>query len=208
MRAALGLRAHSGWAAVVAVAGRPDAPVVLEGRRIVIADPAIHGSKQPFHAAEGWPLPKAEEYLKRCTQSTNSLARQAMSAVVAHLQKQGHEVVGCGLLAASGRPVPDSLADTLASHAMIHTAEGDFFRTALAEAAEDCKIRVTRVKEKELLARGAEGLGKPASELQRRLAELGKPLGSPWTQDEKYATLVGWLVLAGRPAAGPRRQAR
>jgi hypothetical protein len=31
-----------------------------------------------------------------------------------------------------------------------------------------------------------------------RLAALGKPLGPPWTQDEKLASLAAWLVLRGR----------
>jgi hypothetical protein len=32
--------------------------------------------------------------------------------------------------------------------------------------------------------------------LLRRLTELGSTFGSPWTQDEKYAALAAWLVLA------------
>jgi len=28
------------------------------------------------------------------------------------------------------------------------------------------------------------------------LTELGAGFGSPWTQDEKYAALAAWLVLA------------
>jgi len=33
-------------------------------------------------------------------------------------------------------------------------------------------------------------------ELMRRVTELGRPLGSPWSQDEKFATLAAWLALA------------
>ena len=36
--AALGLRAHSGWAALVAVGGGPASPQVLDRRRIEMAD--------------------------------------------------------------------------------------------------------------------------------------------------------------------------
>jgi hypothetical protein len=62
IRAALGLRAHSGWAARVAMAGTARGPAVVERRRILTADPAIRGSKQPYHAAEGWELAKATRY--------------------------------------------------------------------------------------------------------------------------------------------------
>jgi hypothetical protein len=33
------------------------------------------------------------------------------------------------------------------------------------------------------------------SELERRVQEMGKPLGPPWTQDQKYAALVAWMAL-------------
>ena len=193
--AALGFRAHSGWAALVVVAGTPREPVAVHRRRVIIADPAIPGSKQPFHAAEGWPLAKTEEYLNRCIGRTKLMARDAVSTLIASLQESGHSVRGCGILGASGRPLPD-IAATLASHALIHTAEGELFRNALIAAGEDCRLPVTRVKEKELFALASEALRTPAEKLQRRITELGKPLGSPWTQDEKLATLVAWMVLA------------
>jgi hypothetical protein len=32
----------------------------------------------------------------------------------------------------------------------------------------------------------------------RRVAALGRPLGAPWTQDEKFASLIAWLALSPR----------
>jgi hypothetical protein len=52
------------------------------------------------------------------------------------------------------------------------------------------------VRERDVLARAAEATGRTASELQRRVAEMGRALGPPWRQDEKLATLVAWTVLA------------
>ena len=63
--AALGFRAHSGWAALVAVAGTPQSGQVLLRRRIELADPKVPGSKQPYHAAEGEKFPKAEKIIGR-----------------------------------------------------------------------------------------------------------------------------------------------
>lgn len=202
-KAALGFRAHSGWAALVVVSGPTHKPSVVARRRIEIADPAIRGSKQPYHAAERGPLAKAEKYLNRCIAKTRLLARQAVFAVVNDLRQTGLDVVGCGLLGASGRPLT-TLAATLASHALIHTAEGELFRNALIEASEHCDLAVTMVTERELYARGAADLGLSVEELQSRVTELGRPLGPPWTQDEKHAALIGWMVLA----AAPRRSAR
>jgi hypothetical protein len=33
------------------------------------------------------------------------------------------------------------------------------------------------------------------NELMRRLTELGRSFGAPWSQDEKFATLAAWLAL-------------
>lgn len=195
---ALGLRAHSGWAALVAVAGTTRSPAVVDRRRIEIADPGIPGSKQPYHAAEGLDLKQAGALLKRCEEASHLLARRAFNAALDDLRAEGHEPVGCGLLLASGRPLT-TLAETLASHARIHTADGEHFRDALAHAAEHAKLPVTRVRERELHERGAAALRVPAGELKRRVAELGRAIGPPWTQDEKLAALVAWLVLAAAP---------
>ncbi len=58
--AGIGLRTHSGWAALVAVAADGDVPLVVARRRIEIADAAIRGAKQPYHAAEPMPLSRAK----------------------------------------------------------------------------------------------------------------------------------------------------
>jgi len=208
-QAALGFRAHSGWAALVVAAGPLEGPTVLDRRRIEITDPGIPGSKQPYHAAQRLSLPRAEQYLGRCIEKTKLLARGRVSAVVDEVREKGYAVVSAGILAASGRPLT-TLEATLASHALIHTAEGELFRNALIEACEQLKLAVTKVSERELYARAETQLGLPFGELRRRVAELGRPLGPPWGQDQKHAALVAWLALAvaGRPPAPPRKHAK
>ena len=196
-RVAMGLRVHSGWAAVVTVGGARRAPVVLARRRIVIFDEAIAGSKQPFHAAENMELKKAEAHIARCKASTWKMAREEFGAVVKDMREQGQKVGGCGLLLASGRPV-GTLPAALASHAMLHTAEGQFYRAALREASEHFAVPVTGVREKELFARAAETLRMSENEIRRRIGEMGKAIGAPWSQDEKLAAIVGWMVLKAR----------
>jgi hypothetical protein len=192
--AALGFRAHSGWAALVAVAGTPRSPAVLIRRRIGLVDPSVRGAKQPYHEAEGKNLPKAREIIRRCSSDASKLAGKVFREVVGELGRNGHRVAGCGLLLASGRPLP-ALEAILASHALIHTADGELFRDALAGASEDCGVPVTRVPEKELLQRVTADLRISTDELQLAIRELGRSLGPPWTRDEKFAALAGWLAL-------------
>ena len=197
-RVALGLRSHSGWAALVAVAGGSPEPQVVLRRRIELADAAIEGSKQPYHEAEGKNPKEAERIVTRCIESSRLLARQALRAVVDELRGRDHDVAGCGLLLASGRILPEDVHAILASHALIHAAEGEMYRDVLRRASEHLSLRVTGVRERDVLARAAEATGRTASELQRRVAEMGRALGPPWRQDEKLATLVAWVALAAK----------
>ena len=85
---------------------------------------------------------------------------------------------------------------TLASHPLLHTAEGRLFRDALVQASKHCRLPAFGVKEKEIYARGTAELGLPADDLKARLTEMGLGIGPPWTQDEKLSALVAWLALA------------
>lgn len=152
----------------------------------MLADPELEGSKQPYHAAAGLPLRQAECLVQSAIESSRGLALEAIQAAMRALGARKHEVVGCGLTLASGKSLPD-LARVLASHALIHTAEGELFRQALIWSAQECGLPVTCVKEKEL----------DPSALQR-LDSLGKLIGPPWTQDQKYAAAAAFLELGPR----------
>jgi hypothetical protein len=193
--AALGFRAHSGWTAAVAVAGSPREPVVIARRRIETADPAIAGSKQPYHAAEDLDPRKAKSLIGRCRARSLQLASDAVAAVVADLKKQGHKVVVAGVVAGSGRVLPE-LSAILRSHALLHTAEGEFYRDVMAEASQAGSLLVTKVPERELWEKGAAVFHISADDLEQRLKELGRSLGPPWQQDQKFAALAAWIALA------------
>jgi hypothetical protein len=169
---------------MVAVAGKIDAPQVLERRRIVIADPDMPGSKQPYHAASELPFPEGEALIRNAIESSQALALEAILASVKALRSQGHEVAGCGIVLGSGKVLP-ALKGILASHALIHTAEGEMFRNVLVWAAREHGLPVTGVREKGL---------DPTS--LKRIESIGKLIGPPWTQDQKYATVAALMALA------------
>lgn len=203
-RAALGFRAHSGWAALVAVAGPVAEPAAVVRRHVVLSD---RTPRQPFHAAEGRPFAAAEDLVRRSTDEANALADRAVREAVAELQAIGHEVVASGLLLSAGRPLP-GLREILASHSLIHSAEGELFRDVLRQASRRCGLGLVEVRERELEERAAQALRRPTADLQRRLAEWGKALGSPWTQDEKRAALVAWMALETAVGGGRTSRSR
>jgi hypothetical protein len=187
------------------VTGPPRSPSVIDRRRIGLIKPGI--PRQPYHAAERMELKAAEKLIRRCTDTARLLAREAVGAAIRDLRKKGYEVVGSGLLLASGQPLP-GFAATLASHALIHTAEGELFREALLHASERHCLPVTRVKEREIFAQAAAELGLRVESLPARLNDLGRPLGPPWRQDEKLAALVAWLAVASPPQRHTRPRER
>ncbi|HEV2349478.1 MAG TPA: hypothetical protein VG028_06480 [Terriglobia bacterium] len=195
-RAALGFRAHSGWVAVVAVAGDTRSPKVVGRSRVELASLEIPRPVQPYHAAQKMELKKAEAHIARFAEEARNFAAKAMRDVVQELRIQGYQVVSCGIVSGSGRPAPTVKA-ALASHPLLHTAEGELFRNAIIQASRQCRLAVLQIKERELFARGVKELGLPLGGLQFILDKIGEPLGPPWGQDQKLASLMAWLALSG-----------
>ncbi len=188
----LGFRVHSGWAIVVALAGTPEAPVVVHRRRLELADPAVHGSVQPYHTAKAMKSEEAVEFIQRCRNCVMGKAEMEVRAVIAELSR--YRVSGAAILLASGRPIPE-LAAILASHPLMHTAEGVFFREPLLKASAACGLAITPIKERDLISEAAARLGIPAVVVEQRVTMMGKVAGPPWRQDEKLAAVAAWLIL-------------
>lgn len=201
-RAALGFRMHSGWGALVAVSNDGGLEVI-ERRHIVVAEASVPGSKQPYHYAENLEVKQAEEYIARCSTASMQLALAAVRETLLQIEDSAYCVQGAAILMASGRKLP-SLDRILASHALIHTAEGEFFRNIAHRACEQAALRVTRFRERELEESTKKILGKQANQITQCIAEVGKRLGAPWTQDEKLAALAAVLVLAASKPSVPK----
>ena len=160
---------------------------------MVIIEPTMKGAKQPYHFAETLSLQEAEHHIQKCAAASQRLALKAIREMLDAVSAQNCRVLGCAMLLASGRALP-TLQKILASHALIHTAEGEFFRKAVREACEHCGIPVVGIRERELDERANATFGKAAVSVQQHILGLGKTVGSPWTQDEKTAALAGLIV--------------
>ena len=110
------------------------------------------------------------------------------------MRAAGEDPRAAGIIASSGR-VGATLEATLASHALIHTADGNHFRDALARGCEALGLTVTRIPQKVLLEHASVTLKKSPQALAATLASLGRGLGAPWGADQKSATLLAWLLL-------------
>lgn len=199
-KAAFGIRVHSGWAVLVCVSGDPAIPELVDRRRIVIIDSMMQGAKQPYHFAENLGLEEAERHLQKCAAVSLRLAVQAIREMLDGVSARKYRVLGCAMLLASGRALP-SLQNILASHSLVHAAEGEFFRKVVREASERCGIPVVGFRERELDERANATFGNRARSLRQHISELRKVVGSPWTQDEKTAALAA-LIISETNGAG------
>ncbi|MFY9802472.1 MAG: hypothetical protein WA211_14250 [Candidatus Acidiferrales bacterium] len=198
--AALGFRAHSGWTAVVALSVTKGVPNVLARQRVHLVEKFTYRLRQPYHTGERMPLDEARAFISRVETQAEALALSAINELEKSLHEQGYELKRSGLVLASGRQLPP-LPQILASHALIHTADGELFRRAILHASAHSGLASATVKERELLNETSRILRLKPNDLTRRIADLGRPLGPPWSQDEKLASLAAWLALASPPSA-------
>jgi hypothetical protein len=198
--AALGFRAHSGWTALVALSISKGTPCVLARQRIHLVETFTYRFRQPYHTAKNMPLDQGRAFIASVQTQARDLAYRAVRELQESLQTQGYRLTRCGLVLASGRPLPN-LPAILASHALIHTADGELFREALLHASARCDLLSKTAKERELRDEAPQMLRLRPDDLTRCMVELGRSLGPPWSQDEKFATLIAWLALASKPSS-------
>lgn len=195
MRVAFGMKAHSGWAALVVLGKQGDGFVVVDRRRIELVK--NEWAKQPYHAAEGLQPQAARDLVERGIDAAHENAVREMKATVQRESERKNEVKACGVLV--GSPMPDwSVAEILAVHFRMHKAEGVLFRDALIHAAKDCKLKALEIPEKEIMAHAEHKLKIPALELSKQLSAIGKAAGPPWGKDQKDAALAAMVAFAVR----------
>jgi hypothetical protein len=195
--AAVGFRVHSGWTALVALGVTKGALVVLARDRVHLVETFTYEFRQPYHTAEKMPPDKGRAFISQAQTEARRLALHAIRKLKSDLQEQGYSLACCGLLLTSGRTLP-ALPQILASHSLIHSADGELFREALLHAGARCGLQALTIKEREILESASRALRVKPADLTHRVAELGQPLGAPWTQDEKFASMVAWLALKSK----------
>ena len=195
MHVALGLKAHSGWAALVAIGQHDGTLSLVDRRRLELVDrDEASWAKQPYHAAEGLQARDARQIVERGLTAARRHATREVRDAVTRLEREGHTIDGCAVL--MGQPMPEwSVDDILAVHFRMHKAEGVLFRDALARAAKACGQRLVEIPEKTLQDHARRALGAPPVAFAKHIATLGKTAGPPWGKDQKEAALAAMIAL-------------
>jgi hypothetical protein len=192
MKVALGMKSHSGWAAVVVVGRNERNYVVIDRRRIELVDE--EWAKQPYHAAEGLETELARTLVKRGVEAAHRIAARELRILIDRERERQNQVAACAVL--TGAAMPEWSTDQILSvHFRMHTAEGVLFRNALVQAAEACEVKCVAIPEKSLADVAEKTLNAPVSALAKQITALGKTVGPPWGKDQKDAALAALIAL-------------
>jgi hypothetical protein len=197
MRVAIGLKAHSGWAALVVIGSISSELHVIDRRHIeLVEDEDAPSAKQPYHRAEGLHGDAARDVVARGVEAARRSAVREIRAALSRSHELGHEIVACAVLVAD--PMPDwSTDEILAVHFRMHKAEGVLFPDALVQGARACELNVVVIPEKRLTEHAESSLARPLSRLMKEIETLGKSVGAPWGKDQKSAALAAMIGLHG-----------
>jgi hypothetical protein len=197
MRVAIGLKARTGRAILIAVSDSRPAQVLERCELRLLPD----GDFAPYHAAEGLPPQAAQQCVDRSIAAARHLAEHGIRSALEELSQAGNEICACGILVGPGMP-PWTTAEIVAVHVRMHQAEGELFRDVLVHGARACGLQADTLPEKTALDAAASRLGLRRSELELRLKLLGKIVGPPWGKDQKEAAAAALWALS-KPASSP-----
>lgn len=185
MHQVLGFRVKSGRATAVVLGGSRAEPQALHRRIVLLSDPELPESKQPYHARAGV-LEEGRETIDRRTRAVREATERSVDALLSEQPAAAAALVVGSLID------PARIANP---HIRAHALEGQLFRTTLEQALEVRDVRCVVMLEKGLRGAAAELLGREAEELERAVSRLGRGRLSPWRADEKQAALAAWTQL-------------
>jgi hypothetical protein len=189
---AIGFRSKTGRAIAVVLTGPRDAPEVVLRQDVVLSDPELPVSLQPYHSVMDVPWEDADRKLKRVLRAIQRVSFGEVSGIVADLRTSGASIRGVGIVGGSAHD-PARIGNP---HVRAHAAEGQLFRRVLEEGAAAVGLPWVSFAEAELNGAAADLLGRSAAILATQLTAMGRMGIRPWRADEKAAALAAWIVLA------------
>jgi hypothetical protein len=192
--AALGCRAHTGWAALVVIAGGVARPEVVFRGRVELGDPAGRVRRNVYHAARALELASAAALVEAAERIAAERAAAALERTVRDAADEGAVVRSCAVVV--GKFSGARLESILASHALAHAAEGRLYQGALLRGAESRGLEPVAIPKQSIWEQGESALCVGRDELQRWIDQLRREIGPPWAEDQKLAALAAWIALA------------
>ena len=189
--AALGFRVKSGWAMAVLLAGPSSTPKLVKCQDVLLSDPKIPNSKQPYHAALELPEKEGQAVTEKLAKVVSGRAKRSVDELLKQAREAGYEVRRAALVVGS-LVDPASLHN---QHIRAHGLEGQLFRTVLQEAFDSQSIPCAVLLEKGVYLRAAAPLGVTEAKAKSTVVKLGESHEGSWRAEEKLAALAAWMSL-------------
>jgi len=192
--AGLGFRVKSGWGMAVLLAGPSTAPKLIQCRAVLLSDPKIPQSKQPYHAALELPASEAKSVTRKLRKVVTDAAKKSVWELLNEANELQYEVLGAGL-------VVGSLVDPATlhnEHIRAHGLEGQLFRTVLENALDGHGIPHQVLLERNAYVAASPMLENSSAAAKKWIAGLGESHNGSWRAEEKLAALGAWIALCGR----------
>ena len=193
--AAIGCRAHTGWAALVVVAGGVARPEVLYRGRAELGDPGGRVRRNVYQASRALKPTEAAALVAAAERIAAEQAAAALEQTVRDARDEGAVVRSCAVVVGTF-PAGARLESILASHALAHAAEGRLYQGALLQGGESRGLDTIAITKRSIWEQGGAALGVTQDELRHWIDELRRDVGPPWAQDQKLAALAAWIALA------------
>jgi hypothetical protein len=187
-----GLRAKTGRAILVVLHGPLASPEVLARRELILSDPKVPESFQPYHAVMELPWDEGVKAARKTVRIIQNLATSSLRDLVKEYGRSDLKVGGVGVVG-SGKQNLEKIGNY---HIRAHAAEGQLFREVLEVGAAECGLPVVSFTEEQLHKQAPSIIRRSAAELDRRLSSFKKTIGPPWRRDEKTAAVAAWVALA------------
>jgi hypothetical protein len=188
--AAIGLKPKTGCAFAVVLSGPLNAPQLVKRSELILTDPRVPGTFQPYHEVMELPWNESVKKVKPFVRAIENVAAKALAELIHELRDQGLAVVGVGIVGSADR----DLSKIGNYHIRAHAAEGLLFRQVLEAAAETNKLPHRTFVENDLQTHASE-LGCTVEQLNNQLNLIGHSAGPPWRTDQRLAATAAWVAL-------------
>jgi hypothetical protein len=193
---------HTGWAHLVCVAARGQAPAVIERRRMELIDRGL--PTLPYHHDTlNMREDEANALIARVQRSIAARASGALTRIVTELT-HAYAVVALAIREPPFAELPETVAEVRKSYRLQCAADGMMYQLAICRAARQLGLDVQMCRRGDETSRAADQLGVTPSEIEEFVSRTGRPAGPPWTQEHRRAFAAGIAALAAHAREGLR----
>lgn len=175
----------------VLLSGSLREPQLLICREILLSDPTVPGSKQPYHAALQLPEKEGRAITHKLCKAVSAAAEKSVAELLEEANAARYKVRG-------GACVVGSLVDPAKlhnEHIRAHGLEGQLFRSVLEEALGSHRIPCAVLLERGAYEAASPVLGMTSARVKRAILKLGESRNGSWRAEEKLACLAAWFAL-------------